>query len=86
MLLDKEIDVNKNAGIFVTMNPAGKAYGGRSKLPDNLKLLFRPVAMSKPDNELIAETLLYAEGFTTAKNLSRKIVSLFNLSKQMLTK
>ena len=68
------------------MNPAGKAYGGRSKLPDNLKLLFRQVAMSKPDNELIAETLLYAEGFLSAKSLSYKIVTLFNLSDQMLTK
>jgi len=31
------IEVNKNSGIFVTLNPAGKGYGGRSKLPDNLK-------------------------------------------------
>ena len=54
-LLGKTIDVNFNAGIFVTMNPAGKNYGGRSKLPDNLKQLFRPVAMDVPDNELIAE-------------------------------
>ncbi len=39
--MDSVIDVDKNAGIFVTLNPAGKGYGGRSKLPDNLKQLFR---------------------------------------------
>jgi dynein heavy chain 2 len=66
-LLGKKLDVNFNSGIFVTLNPAGKGYGGRSKLPDNLKQLFRPVAMSVPDNELIAEVLLFAEGFSTAK-------------------
>ena len=49
------------------MNPAGKGYGGRQKLPDNLKQLFRPVAMSKPDNELIAEVILFSEGFKEAK-------------------
>lgn len=54
-LLGREVDVDLNAGIFVTLNPAGKKYGGRSKLPDNLKALFRPVAMGRPDNELIAE-------------------------------
>lgn len=48
------MDVNGNAGIFVTLNPAGKGYGGRSKLPDNLKQLFRSIAMTVPDNELIA--------------------------------
>ena len=66
-MLGKQVDVNFNSGIFVTLNPAGKGYGGRSKLPDNLKQLFRPVAMSVPDNELIAEVLLFAEGFKTAK-------------------
>ena len=44
-LMEKEIPLDPNSGIFVTMNPAGKAYGGRQKLPDNLKQLFRPVAM-----------------------------------------
>jgi dynein heavy chain 2 len=62
-LIGKKVSVNPNSGIFVTLNPAGKGYGGRSRLPDNLKQLFRPVAMSVPDNELIAEVLLYSEGF-----------------------
>ena len=84
-LLGRTIEVNPNAGIFVTMNPAGKGYGGRSKLPDNLKMLFRPVAMSVPDNDLIAEVLLYAEGFRTAKILATKIVELFSLCKQLLS-
>lgn len=69
----------------MTLNPAGKGYGGRSKLPDNLKQLFRPVAMSAPDNDLIAEVLLYADGFKDAKNLGRKLVSLFTLSRQLLS-
>ncbi|OMJ92391.1 hypothetical protein SteCoe_4833 [Stentor coeruleus] len=84
-LLGRVIEVNQNAGIFVTMNPAGKGYGGRSKLPDNLKMLFRPVAMSVPDNELIAEVLLFSEGFQSAKSLSKKLVELFILSRQLLS-
>jgi len=39
--MGRTVQVNGNAGIFVTLNPAGKGYGGRSKLPDNLKQLFR---------------------------------------------
>lgn len=85
-LLNKQLELNKNVGLFVTMNPAGKHYGGRSKLPDNLKQLFRPVAMSVPDNELIAETLLYSEGFKNATILANKVVSLFKFSKQLLSK
>ena len=70
-LMGRTVDVDCNAGIFVTMNPAGKGYGGRSKLPDNLKALFRSVAMTLPDNEIIAEVLLLSSGFATAKELGR---------------
>ncbi|VDM55898.1 unnamed protein product [Angiostrongylus costaricensis] len=81
----KTVRVNPNAAIFITLNPAGKGYGGRQKMPDNLKQLFRPVVMSVPDNEVIAETILYSEGFTDARNLARKIVTVFKLSKEMLS-
>uniref|UniRef100_A0A8C5YQN7 Cytoplasmic dynein 2 heavy chain 1 n=1 Tax=Marmota marmota marmota TaxID=9994 RepID=A0A8C5YQN7_MARMA len=84
-LLGKEVEINSNSGIFITMNPAGKGYGGRQKLPDNLKQLFRPVAMSRPDNDLIAEVILYSEGFKDAKVLGRKLVAIFNLSRELLT-
>ncbi|XP_030099868.1 cytoplasmic dynein 2 heavy chain 1 isoform X1 [Mus musculus] len=84
-LLGKEVEINANSGIFITMNPAGKGYGGRQKLPDNLKQLFRPVAMSRPDNDLIAEVILYSEGFKDAKELGRKLVAIFNLSRELLT-
>lgn len=73
--------MDHNSGIFITMNPAGKGYGGRQKLPDNLKQLFRPVAMTRPDNELIAEVILYSEGFKDAKILGRKLVAIFNLAR-----
>lgn len=48
-----QTDINPDAGIFITLNPAGKEYGGRQKLPDNLKLLFRPVVMAEPVRTVI---------------------------------
>ena len=84
-LLNLKVKVDFNSAIFVTMNPAAKGYGGRSKLPDNLKILFRPVAMSVPDNLQIAQTLLYAEGFKNGDILSKKVTTLFTLCKQGLS-
>ncbi|KAM7195585.1 Dynein heavy chain, N-terminal region 1 domain containing protein [Rhypophila sp. PSN 637] len=75
--------VNTNTGIFITMNPG---YAGRSNLPDNLKKLFRSVAMSKPDKELIAEVMLYSQGFNQAKALSKHTVPFFDQCSAKLSK
>ncbi len=82
-LAGRQFPVSANTGIFITMNPG---YAGRSNLPDNLKKLFRSVAMSKPDKELIAEVMLYSQGFKQAKQLSKQTVPFFDTCAAQLTK
>ncbi|KAF5123851.1 Dynein heavy chain, cytoplasmic [Metarhizium anisopliae] len=82
-LVGRQLSVNENTGIFITMNPG---YAGRSNLPDNLKKLFRSVAMSKPDKELIAEVMLYSQGFNQAKQLSKQTVPFFDQCSGKLSK
>ncbi|XP_047429543.1 dynein axonemal heavy chain 2 [Mugil cephalus] len=72
-----------SCGIFITMNPG---YAGRTELPDNLKSMFRPISMVVPDSTLIAEILLFGEGFNNCKILAKKVFTLYSLAVQQLSK
>ncbi|GAA5850789.1 hypothetical protein JCM8547_009091 [Rhodosporidiobolus lusitaniae] len=81
-LVGRQLKISQDTGIFITMNPG---YAGRSNLPDNLKKLFRSIAMTRPDRELIAQVMLFSQGFRTAETLASKVVPFFNLCAEQLS-
>lgn len=58
--------------------------GYSAEIPENLRITTRPVSLMQPDFSIIAEVLLISLGFSEATNISRRLVSLLNLGKDLL--
>lgn len=52
--------------------------------PNNLKTLFRPITMMRPDVTQIAEISLFASGYKNARKIAKKITKFHEICSEIL--
>ena len=70
----QELKMNPSFFLISSFNPG---YAGRSNLPFQLKIFFRPNFLMVPDLTLIAIVKLYSNGIETAHKLGVKLIKIY---------
>lgn len=57
--------------------------GYSAEIPENLRMMTRPVSLMNPDSSIIAEVLLISLGFSEATSISQRLISLLTVGKDL---
>ena len=80
---EMDIPVKHSLGLFISMS---KVIGVKNEIPENLKSLFRQIAINIPEYSVITEVQLFTRGFNDSKKLSQKLTKLYKLASDLIMK